>query len=409
MDKIDRLLSQIISLWRASDCNQAKDAVSLLQKVSNKRERPRSGLPPRIDLSKAKPTTGAEELFELLRCTKDNLTWLSPSELPNFKPCSGLTTIHNSVKYGILVGKEEHRAPFSSDNIILGFAYLPAGVKYPLHAQDSEEVVQILSGHSSWGPALNYLRIKEPGEFVYNAAAVPHAIHVDHQQPLLTVFAWSGNLAGKFWFLDTESGDRFGGIIRMVKQPNSKELYNKMAENYEEIVRGWGYNMPEVVAGKIRELSKNPEVLKVLDLGCGDGLVGESLKVHGFTTIVGMDISAKMLEIAAAKDIYLALSEVDLMQKLPAATGAYDVMSCVGTTTYLDPTVFEEWLRVVKPGGILVFTHKTGVLAKWEAEQDRREQLGQWKKVYRSNPLYYLPTLTGPDQERVHVYVYKKL
>ena len=71
MDKIDRLLSQIISLWRASDCDQAKDAVSLLQKVSNKRERPKSGLPPRIDLSKAKSTTGAEELFELLRCVSD--------------------------------------------------------------------------------------------------------------------------------------------------------------------------------------------------------------------------------------------------------------------------------------------------------------------------------------------------
>jgi len=71
--------------------------------------------------------------------------------------------------------------------------------------------------------------------------------------------------------------------------------------------------------------------------------------------------------------------------------------------------VFEEWLRVVKRNGLLVFTHKTGVMKVWEDDQERREKRKEWVKLERSPPLYYLPTLTDPSQERVHVYVYRKL
>ena len=36
----------------------------------------------------------------------------------------------------------------------------------------------------------------------------------------------------------------------------------------------------------------------ILDLGCGDGLVGEALTVRGFTNISGFDISSKMVALA---------------------------------------------------------------------------------------------------------------
>ena len=36
----------------------------------------------------------------------------------------------------------------------------------------------------------------------------------------------------------------------------------------------------------------------ILDLGCGDGLVGEALKVRGFNNISGYDISSKMVSLA---------------------------------------------------------------------------------------------------------------
>ena len=317
----------------------------------------------------------------------------------------------NKLKYGMLVGCNEFGAKYISDKLYVGFTYISPGTKYPLHAHDASEVYQVLVGAASWGPSTTYMTKRQPGEIFYHAPATPHTMHVPEEEPLLAIYGWTGKIDGKFWFLDVESGDKFADIlrdsVRNVSDPT--ELYNKLAESYEEVVRGWGYNMPEIVAEKIRELTENPADIKLLDLGCGDGLVGEALYARGFVDITGMDISEKMLAIAATKNVYVSVHEVDLLKTLPADSESYDILSCVGTSTYLKTSVFSEWLRVVKQGGLLVFTHKTGVMKPWEEEQDRREEEGQWKKVYRSLPLYYLPTLTDPSQERVHVFVYKKL
>jgi predicted TPR repeat methyltransferase len=53
--------------------------------------------------------------------------------------------------------------------------------------------------------------------------------------------------------------------------------------------------------------------LKILDLGCGTGLVGQALYDKGFTNIVGMDISHNMMAIAAEKNIYKEFVEIDLV------------------------------------------------------------------------------------------------
>ena len=54
-----------------------------------------------------------------------------------------------------------------------------------------------------------------------------------------------------------------------------------MAADYEEVIRKWGYNMPETIVDtlvKFAGLSKN-EPFELLDLGCGPGLCGMTLKV----------------------------------------------------------------------------------------------------------------------------------
>ena len=45
---------------------------------------------------------------------------------------------------------------------------------------------------------------------------------------------------------------------------------------------------------KVRGLNK--ETCRVLDLGCGTGLVGQQLANRGFKNIVGVDISSAMME-----------------------------------------------------------------------------------------------------------------
>jgi predicted TPR repeat methyltransferase len=170
-----------------------------------------------------------------------------------------------------------------------------------------------------------------------------------------------------------------------------------------------GGDLFQIVADKIREFCKDTLDKKIIDLGCGDGLVGEALYSRGFSDITGMDLSEKMIAIAAAKNVYKSVQQVDLLKALPAESSSFCILSCVGTSTYLNPSVLGEWLRVVKDGGLVVFTHKTAVLGEWEEEQDRLEEEGRWKCKYKSDPLFYLPALVNPGLERVYVFVYQKL
>ena len=55
-----------------------------------------------------------------------------------------------------------------------------------------------------------------------------------------------------------------------------EKYYDDMANDYESVVRSWGYNMPEAVVEALEihgNLNKDT-VLSMLDIGCGDGLCG---------------------------------------------------------------------------------------------------------------------------------------
>jgi len=47
-------------------------------------------------------------------------------------------------------------------------------------------------------------------------------------------------------------------------------------------------------------------------MGCGTGLVGESLKEHGFNKVIGIDASKGMLDTASKKQAYTELVELFL-------------------------------------------------------------------------------------------------
>ena len=104
------------------------------------------------------------------------------------------------------------------------------------------------------------------------------------------------------------------------------------------------------MADKVNELIKNNKWAKILDIGCGDGLVGEALRKHGFDNLVGLDISLKMVRLAQDKKVYKDVFQADLMRPIPLPFSSHDVITCVGVTTYLEPYVIVEWCKVAKPG-----------------------------------------------------------
>ena len=74
---------------------------------------------------------------------------------------------------------------------------------------------------------------------------------------------------------------------------------------------------------------------QIIDLGCGDGAVGEALHKEGFTNLVGTDISSGMMKIAEERGVYRDLRKANLMQTLPFEDEEFDCAVTSAVTTYL--------------------------------------------------------------------------
>ncbi len=100
----------------------------------------------------------------------------------------------------------------------------------------------------------------------------------------------------------------------------------------------------------------------VLDLGCGTGLLGVGLgPIEG--VLVGVDLSAAMLEQAARHHVYDSFHQVNLIDALHATPGDhYDVIAALDVLIYvgsLEAVIPDAW-RVLLPGGHFVFSCETG-------------------------------------------------
>ena len=78
-----------------------------------------------------------------------------------------------------------------------------------------------------------------------------------------------------------------------------------------------------------------------------------------------------------------------------------------------DPSVLEDWLRVTRPGGSIVFSHKSKIWSEWEREHERLEREKKWRLRWVTDPpVPYLPSLKegeGQCEEMAKVYIFEKL
>ena len=98
----------------------------------------------------------------------------------------------------------------------------------------------------------------------------------------MAIYCWTGNLQGNYWFSDERGPTAARNYSKDInKIENVEKYYDQMATDYEDVVRNWGYNMPETAVNSLVNhagLSKN-RGFQLLDLGCGDGLCGLTLQV----------------------------------------------------------------------------------------------------------------------------------
>jgi len=100
---------------------------------------------------------------------------------------------------------------------------------------------------------------------------------------------------------------------------------------------------------------------RVLDVGCGGGILAESLSKAG-ATVTGIDLSSKALKVAELHQLesgtsvrYLTISAEDLAKE---ESQSYDVVTCMEMLEHVpDPSsVVQACAKLCKPGGHIFFS-----------------------------------------------------
>ncbi|MDP9333389.1 MAG: class I SAM-dependent methyltransferase [Actinomycetota bacterium] len=104
----------------------------------------------------------------------------------------------------------------------------------------------------------------------------------------------------------------------------------------------------------------NPEVVSIVDVGCGVGLTDEYLVPH-VSALHGVDLSVKALEQASARNP-AAHYQPCLADALPFESATFDLAFCSCVLHHVDDDRRHEFVselrRVVRPGGlVLIFEH----------------------------------------------------
>ena len=122
--------------------------------------------------------------------------------------------------------------------------------------------------------------------------------------------------------------------------------------------------------------------LRIIDVGCGTGLVGVELEKGGFSNFDGIDISQQMIDIAKQRG-YAQLFIGSLNVSLPCENNEYDSALCVGVFTHghVGSNRLDELVRIVKPGGIICFTVNEGVYDSYgfDSKIKNLESTNIWK------------------------------
>ena len=182
--------------------------------------------------------------------------------------------------------------------------------------------------------------------------------------------------------------------LDIYKLKTSEELlkyYKDWADNnkYNKDMVVWNYTAPQETVSILKKYAFDKN-FKILDAGCGTGLVGIELKKYGYSNIEGVDFSQSMLDLVP-QGIYKKIEKIDLNKPLKFKDNMYDVLMCVGTFTYghVKPKALDELIRITKDRGLICFTINEGIYEEYGFDKKIKELSSkkQWnvKEFFKSN------------------------
>ena len=143
---------------------------------------------------------------------------------------------------------------------------------------------------------------------------------------------------------------------------NVKQFYEDWAKNYNLDTTSSDYTGPAISAKLLSQYLPAKDS-KLLDAGCGTGLVGIELKALGYDRVDGFDLSDSMAEQAIATGAYQqVLGGIDMMRAAENFVDtSYDSILSVGVFTlgHVPPEALIVLLQLASPGGLLLISTRT--------------------------------------------------
>ncbi len=137
-----------------------------------------------------------------------------------------------------------------------------------------------------------------------------------------------------------------------------QKVFDDFAEGFEAKLARLHYRAPALVGDALAAAVPVADgTLDILDAGCGTGLCGPLLAPYA-RRLVGVDLSAGMLEYAREKSVYHELQQAELTAYLQQQDRAFDAIVTADTLVYfgaLEDAIAAS-ASALRPGGVLIFT-----------------------------------------------------
>jgi predicted TPR repeat methyltransferase len=233
---------------------------------------------------------------------------------------------------------------------------------------------ELVAGYSTLGTIL-----LEAGQFT---AAVETLRQAEQRAPgaviILTALATAENAVGNIFaaekilqrILTLEPGNLEarhmlsavnGEPVRSVPAGYSRQLFNWYAPKFDRMLAGaLKYRAPEDLVALLAEAKPETRTFsRLLDLGCGTGLVADALiKHYAIAHKAGVDIAEKMVDVSREKGIYDELIHGDAADVLAATKEKFDLIAAIDLFIYVgDLTALMPLIAgALTPGGVFAYS-----------------------------------------------------
>ena len=137
-----------------------------------------------------------------------------------------------------------------------------------------------------------------------------------------------------------------------------EQTFDGFAASFDAKLEILSYRAPQLVAAGVGRVVGDPAGDRlILDAGCGTGLCGPLLAPYA-SELIGVDLSARMLDAARLRGVYNALFKDELTVFIGARPASADVIVSADTLCYFGALedVFAVSARALRDNGFLIFS-----------------------------------------------------